>query len=214
MSDSPRSACTANVDRPGARDRVPSGLTSLGYQVTWTRLLTSGTGGYTYVFTAVLALFLAGIAIGAVPSRGCGHASAARFGSWPGHRWPSLCWPSSGCCSSSARRGRSIRVIRSGRSVLSWWPQSSSWPSTIRDRLSDGLRLAPRRVGRSRLGVRVAARVQHDRRDPRQPRDPVRAHADHRLAGHHRRWHSRTRRSASAWLFWPGGARGGSPPVP
>jgi spermidine synthase len=43
-----------------------SGLTSLGYQVTWTRLLTSGTGGYTYVFTAVLALFLAGIALGAV----------------------------------------------------------------------------------------------------------------------------------------------------
>jgi len=43
-----------------------SGLTSLGYQVTWTRLLTSGTGGYTYVFTAVLALFLLGIAIGAV----------------------------------------------------------------------------------------------------------------------------------------------------
>jgi spermidine synthase len=43
-----------------------SGLTSLGYQVTWTRLLTSGTGGYTYVFTAVLALFLTGIAIGAV----------------------------------------------------------------------------------------------------------------------------------------------------
>ena len=43
-----------------------SGLTSLGYQVTWTRLLTSGTGGYTYVFTAVLALFLLGIAIGAI----------------------------------------------------------------------------------------------------------------------------------------------------
>jgi MFS family permease len=43
-----------------------SGLTSLGYQVTWTRLLASGTGGYTYVFTTVLALFLAGIALGAV----------------------------------------------------------------------------------------------------------------------------------------------------
>jgi spermidine synthase len=43
-----------------------SGLTSLGYQVTWTRLLTSGTGGYTYVFTAVLALFLTGLAIGAL----------------------------------------------------------------------------------------------------------------------------------------------------
>jgi predicted membrane-bound spermidine synthase len=42
-----------------------SGLTSLGYQVTWTRLLSSGTGGLTYVFTVILALFLIGIAIGA-----------------------------------------------------------------------------------------------------------------------------------------------------
>jgi spermidine synthase len=42
-----------------------SGLTSLGYQVTWTRLLASGTGGLTYVFTVILALFLIGIAIGA-----------------------------------------------------------------------------------------------------------------------------------------------------
>ena len=43
-----------------------SGLTSLGYQVTWTRLLASGTGGLTYVFTVILALFLIGIALGAV----------------------------------------------------------------------------------------------------------------------------------------------------
>lgn len=43
-----------------------SGLTSLGYQVTWTRLLASGTGGLTYVFTVILALFLVGIAIGAM----------------------------------------------------------------------------------------------------------------------------------------------------
>jgi spermidine synthase len=43
-----------------------SGLTSLGYQVLWTRLLASGTGGYTYVFTVILAMFLTGIAIGAV----------------------------------------------------------------------------------------------------------------------------------------------------
>ena len=43
-----------------------SGLTSLGYQVTWTRLLASGTGGFTYVFTVILALFLIGIAVGAV----------------------------------------------------------------------------------------------------------------------------------------------------
>jgi spermidine synthase len=43
-----------------------SGLTSLGYQVLWTRLLASGTGGSTYVFTMILAVFLAGIALGAV----------------------------------------------------------------------------------------------------------------------------------------------------
>lgn len=43
-----------------------SGLTSLGYQVTWTRLLASGTGNTTYVFTVILAVFLTGIALGAV----------------------------------------------------------------------------------------------------------------------------------------------------
>jgi spermidine synthase len=42
-----------------------SGVTSLGYQVTWTRLLVSGTGGLTYIFTVILALFLIGIALGA-----------------------------------------------------------------------------------------------------------------------------------------------------
>ena len=42
-----------------------SGLTSLAYQVTWTRLLASGTGNTTYVFTVILAVFLTGIAIGA-----------------------------------------------------------------------------------------------------------------------------------------------------
>jgi spermidine synthase len=43
-----------------------SGLTSLGYQVLWTRLLASGTGNTTYVFTVILAIFLIGIAIGAL----------------------------------------------------------------------------------------------------------------------------------------------------
>jgi spermidine synthase len=42
-----------------------SGLTSLGYQVLWTRLLASGTGNSTYVFTMILAVFLAGLALGA-----------------------------------------------------------------------------------------------------------------------------------------------------
>lgn len=43
-----------------------SGLTSLGYQMTWTRLLASGTGNTTYVFTTILTMFLIGLALGAV----------------------------------------------------------------------------------------------------------------------------------------------------
>ena len=43
-----------------------SGLTSLGYQVLWTRMLASGTGNTTYVFTIILVLFLIGLAIGAL----------------------------------------------------------------------------------------------------------------------------------------------------
>ena len=61
------------TDRPSHRGRrlalavaFISGLTSLGYQVTWTRLLASGTGNTTYVFTTILATFLIGLAIGAV----------------------------------------------------------------------------------------------------------------------------------------------------
>jgi spermidine synthase len=42
-----------------------SGLTTLGYQVVWNRLLGAGTGSSTYVFTIILTLFLTGIAIGA-----------------------------------------------------------------------------------------------------------------------------------------------------
>jgi spermidine synthase len=68
----PRSAATdLTATRPSSIVWLPlvigfvSGLTSLGYQVTWTRLLTSGTGGLTYVFTVILALFLVGIALGA-----------------------------------------------------------------------------------------------------------------------------------------------------
>jgi spermidine synthase len=62
------------VESMSARDRRPtlalllafaSGLTSLGYQVLWTRLLSSGTGNSTYVFTLILGTFLIGITIGA-----------------------------------------------------------------------------------------------------------------------------------------------------
>jgi spermidine synthase len=43
-----------------------SGLTSLAYQVLWTRLLASGSGNSTYVFTTILAVFLTGLALGAL----------------------------------------------------------------------------------------------------------------------------------------------------
>ncbi len=42
-----------------------SGLTALGYQVVWNRLIGAGTGSSTYVFTIILTLFLIGIALGA-----------------------------------------------------------------------------------------------------------------------------------------------------
>jgi spermidine synthase len=70
----PAPAARANSVRDGTRRTwiwlpllvaFASGLTSLGYQVTWTRLLSSGTGSLTYVFTTILALFLIGIALGA-----------------------------------------------------------------------------------------------------------------------------------------------------
>ena len=65
-------ARAATGDRAGgARPRLAlglafvSGLTSLGYQVLWTRLMSSGTGNSTYVFTLILGTFLIGIALGA-----------------------------------------------------------------------------------------------------------------------------------------------------
>jgi spermidine synthase len=43
-----------------------SGLTSLAYQVLWTRLIASGTGNYTYIFSLILVVFLSGLALGAL----------------------------------------------------------------------------------------------------------------------------------------------------
>jgi len=42
-----------------------SGFASLGLQMAWTRVLSIGSGGATYVFTAILLTFLVGIAVGA-----------------------------------------------------------------------------------------------------------------------------------------------------
>lgn len=60
-----------------------SGLTSLGYQVLWTRVLASGSGNATYVFTLILATFLVGLSIGAayVARR---TARASKFIAWVG----------------------------------------------------------------------------------------------------------------------------------
>ena len=66
-----RARATATAGAPAPRPTLAlvlafvSGLTSLGYQVLWTRLMSSGTGNSTYVFTLILAMFLIGIAIGA-----------------------------------------------------------------------------------------------------------------------------------------------------
>ncbi|MEO5590465.1 MAG: MFS transporter, partial [Gemmatimonadaceae bacterium] len=68
---------TANVNPP--RRAIPltfgfvSGFTSLSCQVLWTRLIASGTGSSTYVFTTILVVFLTGLALGAAEFR--------RFGS-------------------------------------------------------------------------------------------------------------------------------------
>jgi spermidine synthase len=64
---SPTDAATATTRRPTLALLLAfvSGLTSLGYQVLWTRLLSSGTGNSTYVFTLILGMFLIGITIGA-----------------------------------------------------------------------------------------------------------------------------------------------------
>jgi len=43
-----------------------SGFTSLSYQTAWTRLIASGTGGSTYVFSTILTIFLIGLAMGSV----------------------------------------------------------------------------------------------------------------------------------------------------
>ena len=69
------SSCRENRRHPAIRGSIlrlgllvafVSGLTSLAYQTLWTRLLASGTGNSTYVFTVILALFLVGIALGAI----------------------------------------------------------------------------------------------------------------------------------------------------
>lgn len=43
-----------------------SGATSLGYQSLWTRLLASGSGSSSYVFSGILVFFLGGLALGAL----------------------------------------------------------------------------------------------------------------------------------------------------
>jgi spermidine synthase len=58
-------AIAANVRSLALVVSFVSGLTSLGYQVLWTRMLASGSGNRTYVFTLILATFLVGLSLGA-----------------------------------------------------------------------------------------------------------------------------------------------------
>jgi spermidine synthase len=79
-SGSPSLAPLASLGRLPLVVAFVSGLTSLGYQLLWTRLLASGSGNTTYIFTTILVLFLIGIAAGAafVARR------VARGGAWSG----------------------------------------------------------------------------------------------------------------------------------
>ena len=52
-----------------------SGLTALGCEVVWTRLLSLVFGATTYTFSLILAVFLAGLGIGSSVGLGCRRAT-------------------------------------------------------------------------------------------------------------------------------------------
>ena len=66
----PESRPAATTARPAGRRRVVllatfvSGFVALALEVLWTRMLAEGTGSNIYIFTGILAVFLAGIALG------------------------------------------------------------------------------------------------------------------------------------------------------
>ncbi|MEO8245850.1 MAG: fused MFS/spermidine synthase [Chloroflexota bacterium] len=81
-SGSPKPGASRQLSRPHPLVLVVafvSGLTSLGYQVLWTRLMSSGTAASSYVFTTILVMFLTGIATGAY-LYGRGTRSERRYG--------------------------------------------------------------------------------------------------------------------------------------
>jgi spermidine synthase len=91
-----------------------SGLTSLGYQVLWTRLLSSGTGNTTYVFTTILLIFLIGITYGA-------HVAAGRMRS-----------VQSPMALLGAIQVVTAAIVLSGLIVLSrWWPGFGFLPRAL-----------------------------------------------------------------------------------
>jgi predicted membrane-bound spermidine synthase len=57
-----------------------SGFVSLALEVLWTRMLSEGTGSSIYIFTTILAIFLAGIAIGSAAYRRWSDARRDRVG--------------------------------------------------------------------------------------------------------------------------------------
>jgi spermidine synthase len=76
--DAPPSARPSGARQLALVVAFVSGLTSLGYQLLWTRLLASGSGNTTYVFTLILGVFLVGIAVGAaIISRRMGRSPSA-----------------------------------------------------------------------------------------------------------------------------------------
>ena len=93
-----------------------SGLTALGAQVVWTRLLTLLFGATVYAFAIILAVFLAGLGIGsAIASYHAAPRAEPGCAAWRGRssRWCRRCCWAASCwraCSPTRRHPRGRRV--------------------------------------------------------------------------------------------------------
>ena len=139
-----------------------SGATSLGYQLLWTRLLASGSGNTTYVFTLILSIFLIGIAIGAaLISRRMQRsvAAVATLGSIQ------LLIAALVVAGTVILSGQASGIDFVPRVILSVLPATLALGATLP--LASSLRR--HRRGPDRTGHRAAPRGQHDRRDRGEP---------------------------------------------
>ncbi len=172
-------------DAPRAGDGLRLGLTSLGYQTLWIRMLASGTGNTTYVFTIILAMFLGGLAVGALL-----FTLIRRWmrepGAFPGGQ------PGAGRGARPVRDGRVHREPARLRTRARSSTRSAPDRLVCSRRASDHCRarpVVPGGLGAARAGsgafrpeLRCLPRHEHGRCHRRQLHRPVRAHPDARRA--------------------------------